>query len=127
MSDGLTIPAEMIERVLRDEIAARLPERAELHRLRLELMLTIATISSEEGGACLGLPARRFRDLCEKNGVPQMPFGHRTVRYRIADVSHKIDKLAVAAKKDLEEARAAMVGEVARISGEFEKLRSHAA
>jgi hypothetical protein len=117
----LSLPAGLIERLLREEIAALLPSREDLQRLRLELVLTVATMSSHEAGRCLGISGRQFR-LKFDGKVGRIAIGYRSARYRVAEISSRLDDLAVACSADREAARAKFAAEARRIAAEIEQL-----
>jgi len=119
---SLSMSAERFEALVREEIRALLPIE-EARRIRRELLLMLATISSDEGGVVLGISARHFRGLCEREKVPVENLGHKTPRYRVTSVSAALDRLAVGAGKDLDDARAQMLQQIARIMRELDELQ----
>lgn len=117
----LTIPGARLDELAREVIAAALP-LGEIARIRRELMLTVATISAEEGGGLLGVSPRHFRSLCEAHGVPCVALGYKTPRYRIAAIDAALDNLSIAAKADLEASRSKLVEISSRLVREIEAL-----
>jgi hypothetical protein len=115
------ISRDRFEELVREEIARQF-SADDTRRIRRELALMVASISPKEGGLLLGMSPRAFRGLMEKHGVPMMPFGHKTERYRITAIVAKLDQLSIAAKKDLEELRSKLVDITARLIREVEAL-----
>lgn len=117
----LLIPQDRMEAIARELIAAALPLE-EVRRIRRELMLMMATITSDEGGVLLHVTPRHFRELCERVGVPIVTLGHKTPRYQVAAVVAKLEQLSVAAKQDKEQVRSALTEISARLLKEIEAL-----
>jgi len=118
---ALAIPRERYEALVREEIAAALPME-DARRIRRELLLLVASISSDEGGLLLRITPRYFREICEANGVAAVTLGYKTPRYRIAAVSAALDRLSVAAGRDAAELRARFVEITAGLVREIEAL-----
>ena len=114
-----SIPAELVELLLREEMRIALGETS---RLRGQCLLLVASISAEEGGVLLGISSRSFRSLMERHDVAVMPLGHKTARYRLAEVSAALDSLAVATSASREALRGKLIHHAADLLGEVAAL-----
>ncbi len=118
----ISIPAERLEAIARDVIAQALPVE-EVRRIRRELLLTVMTITSEEGGILLGVTARHFRELCDRVGVPVEALGHKTPRYRVLALSEKLDALSIAAKREKDALKGKLLNLAAESLNAIEALK----